>query len=490
MQLNEIAANTARLGQAIPQKQNALQERSRLSMEIRADQQRVEGEILQKNQEKDHCRAQILALQSGERDENGALSDSAQARIAQLQSRQNEILREIQRLGRTREELRTRGERIQAEIRTIEASLQGCGRELQQLLQEVERNIAETSKAWEKLRCISANRFASSAARELETIRRHLEEARTQKQKLQQLLRLVGMTAAPSQQAAYGQPEAAQFWQVAAQEAPDTAGWEMPGEAAGGRGRERSVAEDWRMEHSGPRAAPRYTTQQEPEWQYTAQQEDLLRSMRGSPAPAAVSAEKMAGHLNSSRPGGTPDFAPAHYQARFRSSHPFGEFEVVQNPINQRWTVAGRNHQAYQEYQKNEELYYNTQAPSRICTVPLDLVEGIELSDRDLQEPNVFWKMHSREYSFESYREIARRIPDVKNALAGGRSIQELYNDPDETLRLCANLYFKPESNRSPSLTKVDDFYTLNGEGRHRVLAAWSLGYSFPMKVTAQYARK
>ena len=191
MQLNEIAANTARLGQAIPQKRNALQERSRLSMEIRADQQRVEGEILQKNQEKDHCRAQILALQSGERDENGALSDSAQARIAQLQSRQNEILREIQRLGRTREELRTRGERIQAEIRTIEASLQGCGRELQQLLQEVERNIAETSKAWEKLRSISANRFASSAARELETIRRHLEEARTQKQKLQQLLRLL-----------------------------------------------------------------------------------------------------------------------------------------------------------------------------------------------------------------------------------------------------------------------------------------------------------
>lgn len=486
MQLNEIMSNTARLEQVIPQKQTSLQERNRLSMEIQARQQEVEREIQGLDREREQCSAEILMLQSGGLDENGELSAGARMRIAQLESRQGEILRRIQELGRTRDGLRARRETVQSEIRAIEAALQGYGRELQQLLSEVEQNIAATNKAWQKLQGMSTDRFAAAPVKKgLEDIRRHLTEAGTQRQKILQLMRLLGMTASPQQ------PQGiAQFWQESAQEETDAADWDVPEEVSGGRSRGRSMAQERHIIDDTIRPSPIYTTQQEPAWQAPAQPEELLRKMRGSPAPTVSSAEEMARKLGSSQSGGKPDFPPAHYQARFASSHPFGEFEAVQSSVNQGWTVAGRHYQEYQEYLKNEDQYEKANVPPRICTVNLDLVEGINLSEWDIQNPDRFWKMRNKNYSFESYREIASRIPDVKRELAAGRPLQEIYHDPDEKLRLCANLYFKPKAVDSPSLSKVDDFYILNGEGRHRLLAAWSLGYSFPMEVRTQYVRK
>ena len=60
--------------------------------------------------------------------------------------------------------------------------------------------------------------------------------------------------------------------------------------------------------------------------------------------------------------------------------------------------------------------------------------------------------------------------------------------DPD--LGPCAGIYFNPNHGNAPTLLEGDGFYVFQSNGRHRILAAKELGYSFPIRVIGKLVKK
>lgn len=112
-----------------------------------------------------------------------------------------------------------------------------------------------------------------------------------------------------------------------------------------------------------------------------------------------------------------------------------------------------------------------------IRTVSPASIEGIHLGEDEARDISVFWGMHG--YSKELYRQTASLIPEVKAALASGRSLEELEEDP--RLGTCAANYFDPD--KMPTVEDHGEYYTFSGNGRHRILTARELGYDIPVRV-------
>jgi len=129
--------------------------------------------------------------------------------------------------------------------------------------------------------------------------------------------------------------------------------------------------------------------------------------------------------------------------------------------------------------------YYNSENSSFepfgndvvVETVSPSLIEGVHLGDTEAKDPSVFWGMDASCKEF--FIETASHIPAVKAALESGRSLSDIKNDP--TIGTCASLYFDPAI--IPRVEKVRGFYTFDGDGRHRILAARELGYDIPVRV-------
>lgn len=73
------------------------------------------------------------------------------------------------------------------------------------------------------------------------------------------------------------------------------------------------------------------------------------------------------------------------------------------------------------------------------------------------------------------------RITMITTALPlnNGRSLEDLKSDP--VLGRCASIYF--DSANIPRVERWDGYYTFDGDGRHRILAARELGYDIPVRV-------
>ena len=110
-------------------------------------------------------------------------------------------------------------------------------------------------------------------------------------------------------------------------------------------------------------------------------------------------------------------------------------------------------------------------------TVSPSLIENIHLGATEVSSPNVFWGMHNS--SKEFFTEAASHIPAVQERLQAGATVSELKNDP--MLGTCASIYFDPE--KMVRVEKVGSYYSFDGDGRHRILAARELGYSIPVRV-------
>jgi len=81
--------------------------------------------------------------------------------------------------------------------------------------------------------------------------------------------------------------------------------------------------------------------------------------------------------------------------------------------------------------------------------------------------------------SQEEYAAVAENIPEVRERLAAGESIESLC--ADDKVGDCANAYFKEDK----MLTVRDDgdgSYQLIDDGNHRLRAAQDLGYNIPVK--------
>lgn len=146
------------------------------------------------------------------------------------------------------------------------------------------------------------------------------------------------------------------------------------------------------------------------------------------------------------------------------------------------------NRQYYSGHVKIESSKY-LEKPAVTEFADPNRIEGIRVSDRDIEQPDRFWGQHkfsgpeNRQTTKEDFLELASHIPEVKAQLEQGVSLDELRGDPK--LGACALLYFDP--GHMPRVVKGEGCYELQGDGRHRVLAARELGFEMPVRITGEF---
>lgn len=118
-------------------------------------------------------------------------------------------------------------------------------------------------------------------------------------------------------------------------------------------------------------------------------------------------------------------------------------------------------------------------------TISPSMIEGVHLGDTEASDPGRFWGMHNS--SKEFFIDTASHIPEVQAALDGGASLESVKNDP--VLGTCASIYFDPQN--MPRVEKHEGgYYTFDGDGRHRIIAARELGYDIPVRIVGVRSRK
>lgn len=173
-------------------------------------------------------------------------------------------------------------------------------------------------------------------------------------------------------------------------------------------------------------------------------------------------------------------------------SRQFSGLSLSQDPYNSDiWTVSGTGHEAYRQFREEMDSYtVDSSGYGRgvIETIDPGLIEGIHLSTWDVDHPDQFWGQHMDGGTMDSFLEVASHIPEVKSRLDAGADLSSLMEDP--VLGTCAGVYFNPDSATAPTLVKGDGFYEFQSNGRHRIIAAQKLGYSFPIRVVGEIVRK
>ena len=158
----------------------------------------------------------------------------------------------------------------------------------------------------------------------------------------------------------------------------------------------------------------------------------------------------------------------------------FGNYEVDNHGF-----VKGENHESYiKDWEGYSADRYKTEMfdQAREQTISPSLVEGIRVSDNDIENPDIFWSQHEPGGTVESFEKIAANIPEVRDRLTAGEPLSDLMEDP--RLGRCASIYFHPDS--MPEVIKCGDYYEFQSNGRHRILAARNMGYDIPVKVTGE----
>ena len=142
--------------------------------------------------------------------------------------------------------------------------------------------------------------------------------------------------------------------------------------------------------------------------------------------------------------------------------------------------IKGDNYDRFRDdYYSADDSIYTPYEEHIERTIPPSSIEGIHLSEREIQNPELFWSQGTA----ESFREIASHIPEVSSLLDMGTPIEEIQNKPE--LEACANIYFV----RKPRVIEHDGYYEFYSDGRHRILAARDLGYDIPVEVIGKRNR-
>ena len=143
--------------------------------------------------------------------------------------------------------------------------------------------------------------------------------------------------------------------------------------------------------------------------------------------------------------------------------------------------IKGRNYDEFKEaYNSSGEYEYRRYEKNKEENIDANKIEGITVKKSDIENPEFFWSQHEKNGTIESFKDIARNIPDVIDQLGKGRTLNELLTD--EKLSSCVRVYFLDRV----KVFKNGDFYEFDGDGRHRVLAAREVGYDIPVEVTGE----
>ena len=140
--------------------------------------------------------------------------------------------------------------------------------------------------------------------------------------------------------------------------------------------------------------------------------------------------------------------------------------------------IIGNHFDTFMEFWNNMEIYEQKRIEQQLVFVEARNVEGVFLSDEEIADPNMFWSHKNLgEYSRESMFETTQYLPEIFVRLNNGENIDSIMDD--ERLGECAISYFS-----SPiRVSKLHDTYVFCRDGRHRVIAAQSLGCIIPAYV-------
>ena len=95
-----------------------------------------------------------------------------------------------------------------------------------------------------------------------------------------------------------------------------------------------------------------------------------------------------------------------------------------------------------------------------------------------------FWAHHGN--SKEDFVELVSKVPEVKNQLEEGKTLDEIKTD--ETLRATAEQYF--DENNMIRVYEDGEKYIFDGDGRHRVTIAQEYGQDIPVKIIREVKDK
>ena len=156
----------------------------------------------------------------------------------------------------------------------------------------------------------------------------------------------------------------------------------------------------------------------------------------------------------------------------------FSGFEIDKHINGSDYFIKGANYERFKnDYYSSENYTYNIFDKPKTVNVSPSLIEGIHLSEYDVDHPSNFWSQHKRDGSQESFREIAKHIPEVRKQLDAGRTKEDLLQDP--VLGTCTQIYFVDKTR----VVECDGYYEFDSNGRHRILAARELGFDIPVEV-------
>ena len=145
--------------------------------------------------------------------------------------------------------------------------------------------------------------------------------------------------------------------------------------------------------------------------------------------------------------------------------------------------ICGNHHQEFLRFwefynpREFDRMIFEGNAP--IEMVSSSVVEGIQISQYDIDNPVAFWGQHFVGGTIDTFTKIAANIPKVRAELELGRSLPSLLED--KKLGKCASMYFDPVN--MVQVIKHDGFYEFQSDGRHRILAARELGFDVPVIV-------
>ena len=150
---------------------------------------------------------------------------------------------------------------------------------------------------------------------------------------------------------------------------------------------------------------------------------------------------------------------------------------------NGSYVIKGSNFdQFYDDY--HSDFSYKKNDSEIIETISPTLIEGIELGESDIDNPNSFWEMHASIKDF--FIKTASNIPIIQSELSKGKSLEEIRQNP--SLQKCVDLFFNPKN--IIRVTNGDGYYRFDSDGRHRIIAARELGFNIPVKVIGAWIRK
>lgn len=135
---------------------------------------------------------------------------------------------------------------------------------------------------------------------------------------------------------------------------------------------------------------------------------------------------------------------------------------------------------------ENTECTYEAFGTPQVETISPASIEGVNVGgSRAMNNPDTFWNHHSN--SRERYMEMASHIPEVSSRLQAGESLDQIRAEGSESLKACATYYFGKDMVK---VSRANGYYSFNGDGRHRVVAARKLGYDIPVCVTGVMRKK